>query len=96
MDGISKNAERIRAFLIGQIGKNTAIPNNPIKLKDLLSETYAVLTEAKALVGGRLIILECENTPKLIELYQQHDFTLIELAGDTKPELRTLYIHAVT
>ena len=30
MDGISKNAERIRAFLIGQIGKNTAIPDNPI------------------------------------------------------------------
>lgn len=95
LDGISKNAESVRAFLIGQIGKNTAVLNNPIRLKDLLSETYAVLSEAKALVGGRLIILECEDSPKLIQLYQQQGFTLIELAGEAQPALRTMYIHVV-
>lgn len=32
LDGISRKAEKIKAFLIGQLGKNTAIVDNPISL----------------------------------------------------------------
>lgn len=93
LDGISKRAERIRAFLIGQIGKNTAVIDNPISLGYILDETYSVISEAKALIGGRVIILECEDCQKLIQLYEQHGFTLIETLGDEQPRLRTMYIH---
>lgn len=94
LDGINKNAERIRAFLIGQLGKNTAVEDNPIKLANLLAEAYAIIIAAKALVGGRVIILECEDKPKLIELYEKEGFALIDLNGDSQlPRLRTMYIH---
>ncbi len=95
LDGISKKAERIKAFLIGQIGKNTSIINNPISLKLILNEIYAVLSEAKALIGGRIIILECENNKNLIQLYQRHGFTLIETENNCPYSLRTLYIHII-
>jgi hypothetical protein len=94
LDGISKNAERIRSFLIGQLGKNMAINGNPIGLADILNEAYAVFVAARQLIGGRVIILECENIPELIAYYERHGFALIEtVTGDSG--LRTLYIHIV-
>lgn len=43
LDGISKNAERIRSFLIGQLGENMAINGNPIGLADILNEAMPSL-----------------------------------------------------
>ncbi len=68
LDGISKNAERIRAFLIGQLGKNSSIDKNPLNLKEILSEVFSVLQQAQILVGGRVSLLECEDNQKLINL----------------------------
>lgn len=93
LDGISRKAEKIKVFLIGQLGKNTAIVDNPISLSIILNEIYAVLSEANALIGGRIIILECEDNNRLIQLYKQHGFTLIEIETNTSSSLRTLYIH---
>lgn len=93
LDGISRKAEKIKAFLIGQLGKNTAIVDNPISLSIILNEIYAVLSEANALIGGRIIILECEDNNRLIQLYKQHGFTLIEIETNISSSLKTLYIH---
>ncbi len=92
IDGISKNVERISAFLIGQIGKNAAIENNPINLQFILNEIYSVVSAAKALIGGRIIFLECEDNEKLIKHYQDHGFTLIQ---DDKSGLRTMYTNII-
>ncbi|EHU2145185.1 hypothetical protein [Acinetobacter baumannii] len=78
LDGINKRAETLKVYLIGQIGKNFSINNNPIKLDFILNEVYNVIAQAQALVGGRVIILECENQPKLIALYERHGFNLID------------------
>ncbi|OAT28623.1 acetyltransferase [Proteus myxofaciens] len=93
LDGISRKAEKIKVFLIGQLGKNTAIVDNPISLSIILNEIYAVLSEDNALIGGRIIILECEDNNRLIQLYKQYGFTLIEIETNTSSSLRTLYIH---
>lgn len=93
LDGISRKAEKIKVFLIGQLGKNTAIVDNPISLSIILNEIYAVLSEDNALIDGRIIILECEDNNRLIQLYKQHGFTLIEIETNTSSSLRTLYIH---
>lgn len=90
MDGISKDRQRIPAFLIGQIGKNASIDENPMTLRIILDEIYGVIAAAKALIGGRIVFLECENKPKLINHYQKHGFTLIQ---DDTAGLRTMYIN---
>ncbi|MBK1779973.1 hypothetical protein JHL22_01945 [Advenella sp. WQ 585] len=95
MDGISKNAGRIRAFLIGQIGKNTAVASNPISLENILSEIYAVISAAKELIGGRIIILECEDSEDLIKLYERHGFTLIATLDPQQSRLRSMYTHVI-
>lgn len=89
LDGISKTSESIRTYLIGQIGKNYAVESNPIRLQDILDEVYAIIDQAKDLVGGRTVILECERSEELIGYYRRHDFDV--LLDDESESLVTLY-----
>lgn len=86
--GVSKSAIKkmhlsdnnaLRAFLIGQIGKNFAIPNNPLNLQLILDEIYQLLYQAQQIIGSRAVILECENNPRLIQHYIKHDFKVIHV-----------------
>ncbi len=90
MDGITKNAEKIRAFLIGQIGKNSSVEDNPIELQHILDEIYEVIAAARALIGGRIIMLECDNNLSLISYYEKHGFRLIDT---DEPGYRTMYTY---
>lgn len=90
LNGMSKTADTLKVYLIGQIGKNSLIQPNLIKLDMILSEIYNVIAQAQALIGGRVVILECEDQPKLITLYEKHGFKLIETASGND-ELRTMY-----
>lgn len=77
LDGISKNAENIRAYLLGQIGKaDTCGPE--IRLSALMNYVYQLLAEAQGLVGGRVILLECEDNNKLISLYKNCGFERLQ------------------
>jgi hypothetical protein len=82
----------IKTHLIGQIGKNFNIDNNPISLKDLLAEAYGIIHAAQDLIGGKVITLECENIKPLIEYYEQHGFKTIPVINDTGTDLVTMYI----
>lgn len=89
LDGINKNANKIRVFLIGQIGKNSLIANNLIKLADIFNEIEKILLKAKQLIGGRAVILECQPIAKLLDLYSHHDFKQLAVVNDD--EMLTLY-----
>ncbi len=91
LDGISKNSEQVRAYLIGQIGKNFAVMPNQITLSAILDEVYAIIEKAKVLIGGRAIILECDKSDKLIRLYKDNGF---EILINTQDEtLVTMYTY---
>ena len=55
---------RVRAFLIGQLGKNYSVQNNPLNLDKILLEIFNRVEIARKEVGGKSVILECEDTPK--------------------------------
>ena len=90
LDGFSKKATNVKAYLIGQIGKNSQIPNNSIKLDTILNEIYSVIAQAQALIGARVIILECENNQSLISLYEKHGYKLLDITDETN--LKTMYV----
>lgn len=91
LDGINKSSERVRAYLIGQIGKNFAVTPNGVTLKLILDEIYAIIDEAKALIGGRAIILECDKNDKLIALYRANGFDIL-INAENEP-LVTMYTY---
>ena len=78
LDGISKNSERIRSFLIGQLAKNSNIENNALTLKQIWNLILPILADAQDLIGGRVIILECDDIPQLIQLYESIGFQILQ------------------
>ncbi len=91
LDGINKNAEKIKAYLIGQIGKNFSIVPNSMTLALILEEIYAIIYAANALIGGRAVILECDKNQKLINLYKENGFD--ELINAPQDPLVTMYTY---
>ena len=64
---------------------------NQITLSAILDEVYAIIEKAKVLIGGRVIILECDKSDKLIRLYKDNGF---EILIDTQDEtLVTMYTY---
>lgn len=70
---------RVRAYLIGQLGKNKALDDNPLNLELILDEIYGVINQARTLIGGRTVILECAEDERLVGLYQSCGFKRIEM-----------------
>ncbi|MPY26888.1 acetyltransferase [Shewanella sp. YLB-07] len=82
LDGMRKDVERLRVFLIGQLAKNYSVDDNALTLQGVLDEVYCVIDQVKSLIGGRAIILECENSQRLIELYEHHGFKVLNTRED--------------
>jgi hypothetical protein len=90
LDGISKHSEKIKTYLIGQIGKNYSVENNIIRLKDIMEIIWGIINESRSLVGGRVVILECQDIDKLVKTYEAEGFTVLP-SEDSDTELLTLY-----
>lgn len=81
--------QRVRCFLIGQLGKNFAIETS-ITLREILNEVDAIVIQAQTLVGNRLLILECNV--HLIPKYQACNFKSLPVQPDEAPPiLETMY-----
>lgn len=65
----------LSAPLIGQLGKNYAHSYNKLITGDeLLKLALDKVTEMQMIVGGRIVYLECEDKPDLIEFYSRNGF----------------------
>jgi len=76
-----QNSYEIKSYLLGQLGRNyseVAMKANLANGDDLLTLSYSKIKEAHNLVGGRILYLECDNYPKLIEFYTRNGFRQIE------------------
>lgn len=66
---------QISAPLIGQLGKNFSNGYNTLVTGDeLLKMACDKAREAQMIIGGRIIYLECEDTPNLIGFYNRNGF----------------------
>lgn len=75
-----KNYE-CKGYLLGQLGKNyssLAKRANQISGKDLLALAYEKIKGAHALVGGRILYLECEDNEKIKSFYQDNGFKQLD------------------
>ncbi|AVX30318.1 hypothetical protein CTH_0715 [Carboxydocella thermautotrophica] len=65
----------IPAFLIGQLGKNDLYKDD-INGDKLMKYALAVISRAQEIVGGRIVFLECQDKPKLIDFYSRNGFKI--------------------
>lgn len=64
------NSYLVSAFLIAQFGKNAVSrTGRPLSGDELMDNTLQVLKLIQRDVGGGIVFLECEDTPKLLGFY---------------------------
>jgi hypothetical protein len=76
-DGMSKNAEIIDCYLIGQVGKND-LYKQEINGKTILDSAMDILEEAKSLIGRRVVLVESVDDEKVLKFYTDYGFTEID------------------
>lgn len=72
---------KMQGYLLGQLGKNRSPISkvaNAATGTDLLSLAYQKVLEAKALAGGKVLHLECEDNLKIITFYESCGFKILE------------------
>lgn len=72
---------RVNSYLIGQVGKNyseDAIRIKAINGTQILTLAYDMVLKAKELINARYVWIECEDTPKLRNFYNDFGFEVIE------------------
>lgn len=86
------NSYHIVAPLIAQLGKN--YQNNYNKLitgDELLQMAIDRVQEGMKIFGGKVVYLECENKPKLIQFYENNGFKIFNQRPLDKDEKDDLY-----
>ncbi|WP_260507277.1 GNAT family acetyltransferase [Listeria booriae] len=71
----------MQGYLLGQLGKNYSEISrtaNAASGSDLIGLAYSKVLEAKAIAGGRVLHLECEDNLKIISFYESCGFTVLE------------------
>ena len=81
LDGFSAKKDGViitdlPVYLIGQIAKNDTYKSD-IQGGDVVDRAVKVIKSAQKIVGGRIIMLECENVPHLIKFYESNGFSII-------------------
>ncbi len=71
-----KSIQSLPSILIAQFGKSDLFKNK-IDSKMLMDYCTSYILETINLIGGRVIILECNDNPKLISIYEKYGFKKI-------------------
>ena len=80
MDGFSgkiygRPVREIPCYLIGQLARSSKFTKSIISGADIIDMAMSVIKTSYDLVGGRWVLIECRNNPKLIEFYTENGFT---------------------
>ena len=82
--------------LIAQLGKNSPRGYNKlIKGEELLRLACDNVIAAQRIIGGKMVYLECEDTPKLIDFYRDNgfrEFSRRSLDPDEKGNFKSRYL----
>lgn len=71
-------------FLIGQLAKNYSLQSvDPISGEELLNLAIDQVLNAQEVIGGRAIMIECEDNPALISFYERLGFTKLNLPNNS-------------
>ena len=77
-----EDVEVYSAYLIGHIAKNSDI-NTDLKGTQLLQYAQSVIAEARDLIGGRLIYIDCKDIEKLKTFYVDNGFKYFNTSEKT-------------
>jgi len=89
IDGFSKDVLATEAILIGQLGKNQNHQDD-IDGQAIIKDVLDTVNKVHKIVGGRIVFLECDENPKLVDFYSRYGFVPLQKCGDYLQMIRYL------
>jgi hypothetical protein len=83
LDGLSKNADSLNVYLIGQLAKNDSYKDK-VTGTELLNYAIPLIKNCMRIIGGRVVLVECKNQEKLVDFYKKQNFTILQETEDSK------------
>ena len=77
IDGFSKNVQAVGIVIIGQLGKDSVLAKD-VDGRVLLDICMETVYKAKKIVGGRFVMLECQNIKKVVAFYEKNGFGILQ------------------
>lgn len=77
LDGLFKNIQETPVYLIGQLGKNDEHKEH-ISGKDLIDYALSIIYQSYEFIGGRIILVECNNTANILKFYNDNGFIYLQ------------------
>ena len=73
----------IPCYLIGQLARNDGAARDKLSGKELIEEAQRIIMNAVQAVGGRYMMIECHEDPKLLAFYKENGFEEIARVADS-------------
>ncbi|MDR1299393.1 MAG: hypothetical protein LBJ84_04000 [Oscillospiraceae bacterium] len=77
IDGFSRDVQSVAIALIGQFGKDEFIAKN-ISGKELLDICMKIMYQIHTLIGGRYVLIECQDIDKVVDFYRENGFKTLQ------------------
>lgn len=77
IDGYSKDIQAVGIILIGQFGKDAVLAKK-VDGGSLLDLCMGTVYKAQEIVGGRFVLLECQNNEKVVSFYERQGFKSLQ------------------
>lgn len=78
----NKKITVINSILIAQLGRNDTFNKNDISLNEIIVSVFEIIKQIRDLIGTRIVLIEVNNEPKLIKLYESLGFECIGIQDD--------------
>lgn len=72
----------IPCYLIGQLARNDHADKTLLSGNELLEEAHRIIMSSVENVGGRFMMIECRDKPKLLKFYRDNNFEEISRIAD--------------
>lgn len=77
LDGYKDDIKTIPCFLIGQLGKSDKYESFKIG-EYMLSDALEIIDKSHQELGGRFILIDSVNNPKVLSFYKENSFVALE------------------
>ncbi|SIQ31938.1 hypothetical protein [Halanaerobium kushneri] len=74
IDGFSKDAKESIVYLIGQLARNDDYNTEAITGAEILARALNIISDIKDKIGGKVVLVECEDQQKVIDFNLENDF----------------------
>jgi hypothetical protein len=88
VDGYSNKVNSVGIVLIGQFGKDEVLAKN-VTGKQLFDQCIETVYEARRIVGGRFVLLECLEIDKIVAFYKD-SFGFVDLQQSESGKYRQM------